>query len=266
MVHPTAIVSPKAILGEGVKVGPYCVIEDDVEIGPDTELLGFVNVMGHVRIGSSCRLWQNVILGGEPQDFAYRGEVSFVRIGNRTTLRENVTVHRASGEESETVIGDDVYMMEGVHAGHNVRVGSECVLANKVGLAGHSQIGDGTVMGGMAGTHQFVRIGRFCMIGGLAKVVKDIPPFTMADGAPARLYGLNTVGLRRRNLESKTMSHIKALYAGLFSGNQPLREALQAAAEQCEGDPYLNEVIEFLNTRNRGITPWGRKKRNKGDD
>ena len=260
-IHPTAIVSPKASLGEGVKIGPYCIIEDDVEIGADTELLSFVHVMNHVRIGSECRLWPNVTLGGEPQDFAFRGERSFVRVGDRVVLRENATVHRASGEDAETVVGDGVYMMEGSHAGHNVSIGSDCVIANKVGLSGYSDVGEGTVMGGMAGTHQFVRIGCLCMIGGLSKVVKDVPPFTMADGAPARLFGLNTVGLRRRKIDAATRTLIKSFYVDIFSGKASLREALANAPQRSTDNPHVNEIVRFLEMSNRGIAPWGRKKR-----
>jgi UDP-N-acetylglucosamine acyltransferase len=257
-IHPTAIVSPKATLADGVRVGPYCQIADFVEVQAGTVLKAFVCLKDYVRIGENCTLHEHVTLGGEPQDFGFKGEESWVRIGSGVTLRENVTVHRATGEGKETVIGDGCYLMEGSHVGHNAVVGKEVVLANKVGLAGHVHVDDKTVIGGMAGVHQFVRIGSFCMIGGLSKIVKDVPPYTMADGRPARLFGLNKVGLRRNGFDAAARQSIKSFYHSIYHSGLPLREALALLeSRQAEiPDPFLRPILDFAKNSRRGLTPW----------
>lgn len=257
-IHPTAIVSPKATLSDGVRVGPFCVVDEHVEIGANTALKAFVSIRNYVRVGENCSLFENVTLGGEPQDFGFKGEETWVRIGNGVTLRENVTVHRATGEGRETVIGGGCYLMEGSHVGHNVVLANDVILANKVGLAGHVQVGEKTVLGGMAGVHQFVRIGPFCMIGGLSKIVKDVPPYVTADGRPARLFGLNKVGLRRNGFDAEARQSIKSFYRALYHAGLPLREAMAILeARLAEGaDPVLARILDFAKDSHRGLTPW----------
>ena len=257
-IHPTAIVSPKALIGEGVRIGPYCMVGERVEIGANTLLKAFVSVRDYVKIGEGCTLYENVTVGGEPQDFSFKDEESWVRIGNRVTLRENVTVHRGKGIGTETVIGDECFLMEGVHVGHNAVLENNVTLANKVGLAGHVHIGEKAVLGGMAGVHQFVHIGPFCMIGGLSKVVKDVPPYVMADGRPARLFGLNKVGLRRNGFDAEVRKAITGFYKALYHGGLPLREAL-AGLEMgllSRPDPVLSAIVSFAKGCQRGLTPW----------
>ena len=262
-IHPTAIVSPKAILSEGVRVGPYCVVEDHVEIGKGTVLKAFVSLRDFVKVGEGCTLFENVTLGGLPQDFGLNGEETLVRIGDCVTMRENVTVHRATGEGHETVVGSGCYLMEGAHVGHNAHVGDNVVMANKVGLAGHVHVGEKTVLGGMAGVHQFVRIGPYCMIGGLSKIVKDVPPYVMADGRPARLFGLNKVGLRRNGFDAGARQAIKAFYKSLYHAGLPLREALSILeARIAEApEPALRAILDFARESHRGLTPWPKKAR-----
>jgi UDP-N-acetylglucosamine acyltransferase len=257
-IHPTAIVSKKAVLSDGVRIGPYCLVDESVEIGANTVLKSFVSIKRFVRVGENCTLFENVTLGGEPQDFGFKGEETWVRIGNGVTLRENVTIHRATGEGKETVIGANCYLMEGSHVGHNVFVSNDVILANKVGLAGHVHVGEKTVLGGMAGVHQFVRIGPFCMIGGLSKIVKDVPPYVMADGRPARLFGLNKVGLRRNGFDAEARKSIKAFYKGLYHANLPLREAMAALEDRLAEtpEPTLGIILDFAKESHRGLTPW----------
>ncbi len=257
-IHPSAIVSPKAKLSDGVRIGPYCQVADLVEIKSGTVLKSFVSLKDYVSVGEGCTLYEHVTLGGEPQDFGFKGEETWVRIGNGVTMRENVTVHRATGEGKETVIGEGCYLMEGSHVGHNAVVGNHVVLANKVGLAGHVHVGDRTVLGGMAGVHQFVRIGPFCMIGGLSKIVKDVPPYVMADGRPARLFGLNKVGLRRNGFDATSRQAIKNFYKGIYHAGLPLREALALLEARLEDspDPVLAAILDFARDSHRGLTPW----------
>ena len=259
-IHPTALVSNKAKLGDGVWIGPYCIVCDDVEIGSETRLEAFVTVRDHVKIGRKCLLCEHVTLGQLPQDFGYKGELSWVRIGDGVTLRENVTVHRASGEGNETVVSGGCFVMEGVHIGHNVFVGPDCVIASKAGLAGYVSVGKKVVLGGLCGIHQFVRIGDYCMIGGLSKVIKDIPPFLIADGHPAKIRGLNVVGLRRNGFNQQERSLIKEAYKKLLRSSLTLKDALSLLEQEKGNSALIREIIDFIKGSKRGISPWPNKK------
>jgi UDP-N-acetylglucosamine acyltransferase len=255
IVHPTALVDPRAELGEGVRIGPYCVLDGRIRIGDGTVLEAFVRICDFVELGRDCRLSEQVVLGREPQDTAFAGEESWVRIGNRVILRENVTIHRASGEGKATEVGDDCWLMEGCHLGHNVRMGRGCIMANKAGCAGHVQVGDHVNFGGMAGVHQFVKIGRFAMLGGLSKIVKDVPPFTLIDGRPARVYGLNKVGLRRNGFDLAARLRIRALYERIYRSGLPVREAVTQLEAEAQ-DEYGLEIVAFAKASRRGLMPW----------
>ena len=263
-IHPTALVDPKAELGEGVCIGPYCVVDAQVRRGAGTVLESFVRVADYVEVGENCRLFDHVVLGRPPQDFGFREEETWVRIGNGVTCRENVTIHRASGEGHETRVGEGCYLMEGCHLGHNVVLGDHCVLANKVGLAGYAQVGDRVTFGGMAGVHQFVHIGRACMVGGLSKIIKDVPPFCMVDGRPGRIHGLNKVGLRRQGFDAAARRHLQDLFESLRTGSLPLRQGLADLATRNPEDPYARELLDFSRQCTRGWTPWAERRRGRG--
>jgi UDP-N-acetylglucosamine acyltransferase len=256
-VHPTAIVSPGAELGDGVSVGPYCIVDSGASVGAGTVLNAFVRVYGQVSIGKNCRIHEYTAVGGDPQDHNYKGEASRVRIGNDNIIRENVTINRATGEGCETVVGDNCFIMDGVHLAHNVRVGSHVTIANKVGLSGFVTVDDYTVFGGMAGVHQFVRIGSYCMIGGLYRVTKDVPPYTLASGEPLRLTGLNSVGLRRANFSTETRRAILAFYHELYNTKKLFSQSLKAALEnKTSYCPEVQRILEFYKASTRSVTFW----------
>ena len=261
IIHPTAVVSPSAEIGDGAEIGPYCVIEGHVSIGAGTILKAFVSVRGWTSIGTNCRIYEFTAVGGDPQDHGYKGEESWVRIGNDNIIRENVTINRATGEGCETVVGDHCFIMENVHLAHNVRLGSHVTIANKVGISGHVTLGDHTVIGGMSGVHQFVRIGSYCMIGGLYRVTKDVPHYTLASGEPLRLTGLNSVGLKRANFSSEKRREIRAFYRELYSDktlfSQSLRDAL---AKKTTYSPEVQLILEFYDGTKRGVTFWNKGK------
>jgi UDP-N-acetylglucosamine acyltransferase len=260
-VHPTAIVSPAAELGDGVEIGPFCIVEGRSVIGAGTVLKAFVNVGDFVTIGENCRVFEYTSVGGDPQDHGYRGEKTWVRVGNNNIIRENVTINRATGEGNETVIGDDCFIMDAVHLAHNVRLGNHVTIANKVGLSGHVTVGDHTVFGGMCGVHQFVRIGSYCMIGGMYRVVKDVPPYTLASGEPVRLTGLNSVGLKRANFSVESRRAIRAFYGELYGKGRLFSQALQAAVEKkATYIPEVQRILEFYEGTQRGVTFWGKSK------
>ncbi|MDL2264031.1 acyl-ACP--UDP-N-acetylglucosamine O-acyltransferase [Synergistaceae bacterium OttesenSCG-928-I11] len=255
-IHPTAIVSPDAKLGWGVKVGPYSVIEAGSSIGDGTKIEAFVRIKQGVTIGRNCHIFENATLGSIPQDHDFGGEVSYVRIEDDVVIRENVTVNRATGEGLETFVGSGTMIMEGCHLGHNVRIGEHCTVANKVGFSGHVEAGDYVVVGGLTGFHQFVKIGSYAMVGGLAKVTKDIPPYSMVDGHPARVYGLNVIGLRRRGFSQEQRTKIKNIYRLLYDRHMRRTEAVAAVESRYGGDEHGAVIVAFLKSLKRGLTPW----------
>lgn len=257
VIHPTALVSPSAELGEGVHIGPYSIIEAEAKIGDGTRVEAYVRVADYVKIGMNCRIHENTILGGTPQDRDFGGEVSYVRIADDVVLRENVTIHRASGEGCETFVGQGTMLMEGCHLGHNVRIGKYCTITNKVGFSGHGEVGDYVVVGGLTGFHQFVKVGSYAMVGGMAKIIKDIPPYSMVDGHPARVYGLNTIGLRRRGFTQEQRTHIKRLYKMLYDRKLRRRDAISRLEECFPNDEFAKTIVAFARSLKRGLTPWG---------
>lgn len=259
VIHPTALVSKSAELGEGVHVGPYSIVDAEAKIGDGTRIEAFVRVCDYVEIGRNCRIHENTVLGGTPQDHDFGGEVSYVRIADDVVLRENVTIHRASGEGCETFVGQGSLLMEGCHLGHNVRIGKHCTITNKVGFSGHGEVGDYVVVGGLAGFHQFVKVGSYAMVGGMAKIIKDIPPYSMADGLPARIYGLNTIGLRRRGFTQEQRTHIKRLYKMLYDRQLSRRDAISRLEATFPDDEFARIIVSFVRSLKRGLTPWARR-------
>lgn len=257
-IHPSAVISPQAEISDGVKIGPFCFVDGDAKIGEGTELTSFVSVHGHVTIGRNCKICEHSSIGGDPQDHGYKGEISYVKIGDNTLIRENVTISRATGEGNSTIVGNDCFIMEGVHFAHNVVVGDYVTVANKVGLSGFVEVGSHTVFGGMAGVHQFVRIGEYCMIGGLYRVSKDVPHYTLASGEPLRLTGLNKVGLSRGGFDGETIREIYRFYRYLYRKEISFTEALNGVrAHKGEYIPEIQKIIEFYEGTKRGVTFWG---------
>ncbi len=203
VIHPSAIVHPRAVLEEGAIVGPYCIVEANVHIGARTELKAYSQVLSGTRIGRENVIGPSVILGGEPMDLKFCGEESFLEIGDHNRIREFSSIHRATGEGLSTRIGNHNFVMAHVHITHNCVIGNRNVIANAVQFAGHVVVEDFVTVGGMSGFHQFCRIGSYAMIGGLSRVLRDILPYSLVDGRPARHYGLNRLGLKRRGIEGE---------------------------------------------------------------
>ena len=198
-IHPTAIVSSRAKLANGVQVGPYAVIHDHVEIGANTTLGPHVVICDYVRLGAGNRVHAHAVIGDLPQDISFDPATeTWVEIGDANTLREGVTIHRATSPSTTTSVGSNVYMMAYSHIGHDCRVGDGVIITINTNVGGHVEIGDKAVLGGSVAVHQFCRIGQFAMVAGLIAVRKDVLPYTMIAGDPARHYRLNTVGLSSR--------------------------------------------------------------------
>ncbi len=252
-IHPTAIVDPSAELGEGVYVGPFCVVGPDVVLGPGTRLESHVVVEQYTRLGCECQVRQGAVLGGAPQDFKYRGERSFLNIGDRNSIREYVTIHRASGEDLETRLGNDNMVMAYCHIGHNCWLGNHIVMANYVGISGYVLVEDRVVFGGMLGIHQYVRIGKLAMIGGMSKVVADVPPFMLADGRPAELNGLNVLGLRRAGVSPRARAGLKQAFRFLYRSGLNLSQGIEAAYNEVDQTEERDYLLEFLTNIRRGF-------------
>ncbi len=253
MIHPTAVIDPQAKIGPGVKIGPYAVIGPNVEIGEGTEVMAHVVIDGWTKIGKYCRFFASASIGSEPQDLKFGGEKSFVIIGDYSVFREFVTVSRATGENEETRIGSHCLFQACTHVAHNCNVGNYVIMSNCAGLAGHVTIEDRVVIGGIAGVHQFVKVGRNSMIGGLAKVVQDIPPFVIADGQPARIVGLNSVGLSRAGISEEVRRNLKRAFRILYHSDLNLSQAIDEMEQELDSSVEVEHFLRFLRDAERGI-------------
>jgi UDP-N-acetylglucosamine acyltransferase len=245
MLHPTAIVHPGAEIGKEVEVGPYCVIGEHVSIGARTVLQAHVIVNGWTEIGEDCLLYPFSTLGAASQDRKYSGERAFTRIGDRTTLREYVSIQRATGRDEITAVGSDCLLLAYVHIAHNCVLGNGVTMSNLAQLAGHVEVGDYVTIGGATGVHQFTRIGRHAMIGGMSKCTKDVPPFFLVAGNPCEPYGLNSVGLRRAAFSAQERNEIKRFYKLLYNPNLNVSQAIEAMKAQVTTEPG-REIVAFL--------------------
>jgi len=255
MIHETAIVHPKAEVGENVEIGAYSIVRENVTIGSRTKIGPHVVIDPYVDIGSDCRIFQFAAIGAEPQDLKFSGEKTFVKIGSGNVIREFVTIHRGTADGSGvTEIGEDNLIMAYSHIAHDCKLGRRIVLSNNATLAGHITIGDYSVIGGLVAIHQFVRVGNFAFIGGKSAVVKDIPPYMIAAGDRAKLHGLNVVGLKRQGFSNNTLAMLKKAYRLVFRIGLTLNEAIERVAAEVEQVPEVVHLIEFIKSSERGIT------------
>jgi UDP-N-acetylglucosamine acyltransferase len=260
-IHSTAIVSSNANLGADINVGPYVVIEGDAEIGDNCEIAAHTVIKRFTKIGARNRIFEHAVLGGEPQDVKFSGEQSHLHIGDDNLIREFCTLHRASGEDQITTVGSRNFFMVGVHIAHNCSIGDDNIFANEVALAGHIVIEDHVFLSNNVGAHQFVRMGRYAMVGGKSKIVQDVLPFFITDGNPPRVRGLNSVGLKRAGFSHESRDALKQAYQFLFRSALPLNEGLEAT-ERLD-DPNVAHLVRFIRGSKRGFIRSGR---GKGDE
>jgi UDP-N-acetylglucosamine acyltransferase len=252
--HPTAIVHPRSEIGAGVKIGPFCVIGDDVAIGDGCVLGPNVVIEGHAAIGRGNVFSHGVSIGGPPQDLKYHGQRTHVVIGDDNIFREFVTVNRGSGDDGTTAIGSRCFIMAYAHVAHDCTVGDEVILANAVNLAGHVRVDDYANIGGLTPVHQFVSIGTYAFVGGASRVEKDVPPFVKAAGSPARVYGINSVGLERRGFSAEKRASIKRMFNLLYRSKLNVSQVLDALKNGDFEDPERKTLVDFLETAERGVT------------
>ncbi|MFM9884548.1 MAG: acyl-ACP--UDP-N-acetylglucosamine O-acyltransferase [Burkholderiales bacterium] len=254
MIHPTAIVDPHASVAADAVVGPYAIIGPDVTIGPECSIGAHVVIEGRTRIGRGNRIFHSCAIGSPPQDKKYAGEATSLEIGDGNTFREFCSVNTGTvQDEGVTRIGDDNWIMAYAHIAHDCRIGSHAILANSTQLAGHVFIGDYAILGGLTGVHQFVKVGAHSMTGGGTILFQDLPPYVLAQGNPAKPYGVNTEGLRRRGFSAEAIDAIRRAYKTLYRNNLTFSEARVAIEDDAKTLPELAVLADFLAAAKRGV-------------
>ncbi len=254
MIHPTAIVDPKARLADDVEVGAYSIIGADVEIGSGSIIGPHVVIQGPTRIGTDNRIYQFASVGEACQDLKYNGEPTRLEIGDRNTIREYATLHRGTvQDQGMTRIGSDNLLMVSTHVAHDCVVGNHVILSNGASLAGHVTVEDHVILSGFTLVHQFCRIGQHAFAGMGSGVNRDVPPFTLVSGNPAQPHGINSEGLKRRGFEPETIRAIKNAYKTLYLNGRKLDDAIAAIASTAGGDAALESLVSFLENSQRSI-------------
>jgi UDP-N-acetylglucosamine acyltransferase len=253
MIHPTAVINKSAKIDFSVEIGPYTVVKDNVEIKKGCKIGAFCNIEGNTTIGENNQIFTGAIVGSIPQDLKYKGEKSYLIIGNNNIIREYVTINPGTGKGGKTIIGDNNLLMAYAHIAHDCIIGNNIIIANVGTLAGHVIIEDKAIIGGLAAVHQFVRVGKLSIIGGCSKVVQDIPPFSTCDGHPAKVRGINSVGLKRQNFNLKTRNALKKAFKILFHEGLPLNKAIKVVEESLPALPAIKYLLEFIRNTERGI-------------
>ena len=258
MIHPTAIIDPKAELGNDVTVGPYAVIGPRVTLGDGCTVGSHAVIESHVRMGKGNRIHPFASVGAPPQDLKFRGEETWVEMGDQNIIREFATVNRGTvGGGGVTRLGSHTMLMAYCHIAHDCHVGNRVIMANAATLGGHVTVEDGAILGGLTGVHQFVRIGAYCIIGALSGVGQDVPPYvTAVVSRPQKgysLYGLNLIGLKRNRFTEETIAALKKAFKIIFRAEVPLREALARAEAELPPLPEVRHLIEFVRGSRRGV-------------
>jgi UDP-N-acetylglucosamine acyltransferase len=254
-VHPTATVHSSAVLEKDVEIGPYVVIGPDVKIGAGTKIGAYTTINRWTTIGQNNVIHQGCSIAAPPQDVKYKNEKGQVVIGDKNIIREFVTIHLPSGEGSQTVIGNENFIMVHAHIPHNCRIGNQVVIGGYVGMAGYTQIDDQVIIGGLAGIHQFVRIGRMTMIGAQSKVTQDIPPFMLVEGNPAQIRGVNSIGLQRRGVSNEAQTEIKKAFKLVYEAGNNVAKAAKEIKKRLRPLPEIKELSQFLEEESkRGIS------------
>src|SRR6266480_1876949 len=252
-IHSTAIVDAKAELGADTIVGPYCIVGSGVVLGEGCWLQHHVTLCGPMRAGRENKFYAYCSIGQQTQDLKYAGEPTYLEIGDENTFREFVTVNRSTTSAGKTRIGSRGNFLAYSHIGHDCTVGNEVVFSNNGTLAGHVQVSDNAVMGGLTAVHQFCRIGRFAITGGCSKIVQDIPPFMIADGNPAEIRGVNLVGLERKNYPAENVKLIKEAFRLIYRSKHNTAQALEAVRKELSQTEEIREIVEFIEKTERGI-------------
>jgi len=252
MIHETAIISSEATIGRNVEIGPYCVINAGVTIGDGCKLHSHVVIDGLTTIGQECEFFPFSAIGGKTQDLKYDGEPTSLVIGDRNVFRENTTIHRSTDKEIPTKIGHDNLFLSYSHVAHDCQVGNHTIFSNNGTIAGHVIVEDYAIISGLAGVHQFCRVGAHSIVGGCTKIVQDVPPFMIVDGTPAAVRGFNSVGMQRRGFTDEQVKEVKKAYKALFlKKDKNLADALEGLSD---ASGLTAVVRDYVAASERGVT------------
>ena len=252
-IHPTALVSAEAQLGDGVEVGPFAIIGDNCVVGDGSVIGARATLERNVHLAANVRVGIGSVLGGDPQDLKFRGEVTTVEIGEGTTIREYATINRGTAHSMKTSVGRNCFIMSYVHLAHDCQVGDNVIISNGTQLAGHVVVEDHATISGLTAAHQFVRIGAHSFIGGCSRVAKDVPPYLKAVGNPVKLYGLNSVGLQRRGFKEETVRELKRAYRLVFRSELNVSQAMERARAELAPVAEVEHFLRFIEESQRGI-------------
>lgn len=254
-IHPSAVVDPAAKIADDVEIGAGAVVGPEVELASGVELRPHAHVWGRTRIGENTRIFPFAVVGEEPQDKSFTGETTELLVGRDNVIREHATIHVGTRKGGGcTRIGDDNFIMNGVHIGHDTQIASHCIIASHCALGGHVVVEDYAVVGGLSGIHQFARIGESVMVAALSGVSKDAPPFSLVAGARARISGINVVGLRRRGFSTEVRAQIKHAFHILFNSKLRLEVALERVRAERFECAEVARLLQFLENSKRGFS------------
>lgn len=249
-----AVVSPGAVIGENTIVDPFTFIGEDVIIGDNCHISNNVTIYPGTRIGNSTRVFPGAVIGAIPQDLKFNGEYTTVEIGNNVTIRECVTVNRGTDYNHKTTIGNNSLLMAYVHVAHDCIIGNDVILANAVNLAGHVEVDDYAIIGGMSAIHQFCKIGKHAFLSGGSLLAKDVPPYVKGARNPVSYAGVNSVGLKRHGFTNDQIHTIQDIYRKLFLEDNNISQAIQSIDEEIPDSPEKTDILDFINKRSdRGI-------------
>lgn len=252
-IHPTAQIDPTAKIAEGVHIGPFAVVGPEVTIGAGGRIGPHAVLEKWVALGKNCRIGVGAVVGGAPQILGYEEKRAFVHVGDGTVIGEYVTVHRSGKEGGSTDIGNDCFLMAYSHVAHDCKLGNKVVVVNYTGLTGHTQVGDQVTISGLVGIHQFVRFGRLCMVSGMSRIPQDVVPFSLVEGNPAAVRGLNVVGLKRSGFSPETRNRIKHAFKILFWSELNTTQALEQLKSEMNVEGEIKEIVDFVESSERGI-------------
>ena len=253
MNQPLAYVHPQAKIAKNVVIEPFVNIEKNVIVGEGTWIGSNVTIMEGARIGKNCKIFPGAVISAIPQDLKYEGEDTTVKIGDNTTIREFVTINRGTKANMETIVGKNCLLMAYVHIAHDCIVGDNVILANGATLAGHIEIQDWAIIGGLSAVHQFVQVGQHAMISGGGMARKDVPPYTKAGREPLSYVGINSIGLRRRGFSSDQINQIQEIYRIIFLKNKNVSQAVNFIEANIPATPERDEILAFIARSTRGI-------------
>jgi UDP-N-acetylglucosamine acyltransferase len=252
-IHPMAVVEEGAKIGEGVIIEPFAVVKSNVTLADGVTIKSHAYIDGHTTIGANTIIYPGASIGTKTQDLKFEGEVTYVEIGSDCEIREFCTINSSCGEGSKVTVGNSCMIMAYCHIGHSCSVGDRVILTNSVQLAGHVTVEHDAIVGGLTGVHQFVRIGCHAMVGGMARVISDVPPYTIGGNSPYKMGGINVIGLKRRNFDLATRTALSKCYKLVYRSGLPLDEAIEQIKERIEQLPEVEHFVNFCATSERGL-------------